>query len=104
MLKKSLANALYDPAMNLAFEQERVGGAAEIVDDRVAIDCDDTGIGFDFDLDNVAAVGEGLSWRHSLMRRIEPRVRARQQFRGIVRTIRHRKNIESAISIRYAEY
>ena len=104
MLKKSLANALYDPAMDLALEQERVDGTSEIVDDRVALDCDDAGIGFDFDLDNVAAVGEGLSWRHSVMRRIEPRLHARRQFRGIVRRLRHCKNIEAEISARYAEY
>jgi hypothetical protein len=29
MLKESLANALYDPAMDLTLEQERVDGAAE---------------------------------------------------------------------------
>jgi hypothetical protein len=32
-LPGSLANALYDPAMDLALEKERVDGAAEIVDD-----------------------------------------------------------------------
>jgi len=51
MLKKSLANALYDPAMDLALEQERVDGTAEIVDNRVALNCDDAGIGVDFGLD-----------------------------------------------------
>src|SRR5436305_9721361 len=38
------------------------------------------------------------------MRRIEPRLHARRQFRGIVRRLRHRKNIEAEISARYAEY
>ena len=44
MLKDSLANALYDPAMDLALEQERVDGAAEIVGDGVALDYDGAGI------------------------------------------------------------
>src|SRR6516165_11797731 len=104
MLKESLANALDDPAMDLALEQERVDGAPEIVDDGVALDYHDAGIGIDFDLDDVAAVGEGLSWRHAVMRRIEPRFHARRQFRGIARRLRHRENIEAEISARYAEY
>src|SRR5437016_11328138 len=90
--------------MNLALEQERVDGAAEIVDDRVALDCDDAGIGFDFDLDNVAAVGEGLSWRYAVMRRVEPRLHARRQFRGIARRLRHRENIEAEIGAGHTEY
>ena len=45
MLKESLANALDDPAMDLALEQERVDGAAEIVDDGVALNYDGAGIG-----------------------------------------------------------
>src|SRR5262249_46045147 len=78
MLKESLANALHDPTMDLALEKERVDGAAEIVDDGVALDCHDAGIGIDLDLDDVAAVGEGLSWRYAVMRRIEPRLHARR--------------------------
>src|SRR5262245_12219608 len=101
MLKESLANALYDPAMDLALEQERVDGAAEIVDDGVALDYDGAGIGVDLDLDDVAAVGEGLSWRYAVM---QPRLHPRRQFRGIVRRLRHRENIEAEISARYAEY
>src|SRR5262245_4000571 len=97
MLKESLADALYDPAMDLALEQERVDCAAEIVNDRVSLDCDGASIGVDFDLDNVAAVGEGLSWRHAVMLRIEPRLHARRQSRGIARRFRHRENIEAEI-------
>src|SRR5215510_4865001 len=104
MLKESLANALDDPTMDLALEQERVDCAAEIVDDGVALDFNDGGIGIDLDLDDVAAVGEGLSWRYAVMRRIEPRLHARRQFRGIARRLRHRKNIEAEISAGHAEY
>src|SRR5215831_7773630 len=104
MLKESLANALDDPAMDLALEQERVDGAAEIVDDGVALDYDGAGIGIDLDLDDVAAVGERLSWRYAVMLRVEPRLHPRRQFRGIVRRLRHRENIEAEISARYAEY
>src|SRR5262249_49975228 len=99
-----LANAVHDPTMDLALEQERVDGAAEIVDDSVALDYDDAGIGVDLYLNDVASVREGLSWRHAVMRRIEPRLHARRQFRGIVRRLRHRENIEAEISARYAEY
>src|SRR5215468_3509499 len=104
MLKESLANSLYNPAMDLALEQERVNGAAEIVDDGVALDDDDAGIGVDLHLDDVAAVGEGLSWRYAVMRRIEPRFHARRQFRGIARRLRHRENIEAEIGTGHAEY
>src|SRR5262245_25704823 len=104
MLKESLANALYDAAMDLALEQERVYGAAEIIDDRVALDCDDAGIGVDFDLDDVAAVGESLSWRYAVMLRVEPRLHARRQFGGIARRLGHRENIEAEIGAGYAEY
>ena len=87
-----------------ALEQERVDGAAEIVDDGVALNCDGAGIGIDFDLDDVAAVGEGLSWRYAVMRRIEPRLHACGQFRGIARSLRHRENIETEIGAEHAEY
>src|SRR5262249_52504576 len=82
----------------------RSGLMVEIVDDSVALDCHDAGIGIDLDLDDVAAVGEGLSWRHAVMRRIEPRLHPRRQFRGIARRLRHRKNIEAEISAGHAEY
>src|SRR6516165_3824581 len=104
MLKESLANALHDPAMDLALEQERVDGAAEIVDDSVALDCDDAGIGVDLYLNDVASVREGLSWRHAVMRRIEPRLHPRRQFRGIARRLRHRENIEAEIGAGHTEY
>src|SRR5262245_30868332 len=104
MLKESLANALYNPAVDLALEQERVDCAAEIVDDGIALDYDDAGIGIDFDLDDVATVGEGLSWRYAVMRRIEPRFHARGQFRGIARRISHRENIEAEIGAGHAKH
>jgi hypothetical protein len=94
VLKESLADALYDPAMDLALEQERVDGAAEVVDHSVALDYDAAGIGVDFDLDNVAAVGERLSWRYAVMLCIQTRLHAHRQFRGIARRLRHRENIE----------
>src|SRR5262249_36585777 len=97
MLKESLANALHDASMDLALEQERVDGAAKIVDDRVAFDCGDAGIGIDLDLGDVAAVGEGLSWRHAVMCRIEPRLHACRQFRGIARRLRHRETREEEV-------
>ena len=50
MFKESLANALYDPTVDLALEQEWVDGATEIVDDRVSFNYDGAGIGIDLDL------------------------------------------------------
>src|SRR5262249_15008339 len=99
-----LANALDDPAMDLALEQERVNGAPEIVDDGVALDYHDAGIGIDLDLDDVAAVGEGLSWRYAVMLRIEPRLHARRQFRGIARRLRHGKTVGGDIGTGPAKY
>src|SRR6478609_8448293 len=104
MLKESLADALDDPAMDLALEQQRINDAAEIVDDGVALNYDGAGIGIDLDLDNVAAVGKGLSWWYAVMRRVEPRFHARRQFRGIARRLRHRENIEAEIGAGHAEY
>jgi hypothetical protein len=62
MLKESLANALYDPARDLAFEQERVDGAPEIVDDGIAPDYDAAGIGIDLDLGDLAADRVSAVW------------------------------------------
>src|SRR5258707_13206273 len=90
--------------MDLALEQERVDGAAEIVDDGVALDYDAAGMGIDLDLGDVAAVGEGLSWRYAVMRRVEPRLHACRPFRGIARRLRHRENIEAEIGAGHAEY
>src|SRR6516165_9583035 len=104
MLKESLANALDDPAMDLALEQERVDGAPKIVDDGIALDCDAACIGIDLDLGDVAAVGEGLSWRYAVMRRVEPRLHPCRQFRGIARRLRHRENIEAEVGAGHAEY
>ena len=38
VFEQRLADALHDAAMHLAFEQQRIDGAAEIVDDGVALD------------------------------------------------------------------
>ena len=45
------------------FEQERVDGAPEIVDDGIALDYDAAGIGIDLDLGDLAAVGESFQKR-----------------------------------------
>src|SRR5262249_60711894 len=97
MLKDSLANALHDPAMDLALKHERVDGAAEIVDDGVALNYDGAGIGIDLDLDDVAAVGEGQSWRYPGVRRIEPRLHTRRHLGGNGRRPPHRRNIEAGV-------
>ena len=62
--------------MVLALEQERVNGVAKIVDYRVAFDGDSAGIWIDLDLDDVAAIGEGLRRRHAMMRSVESGLQA----------------------------
>jgi len=52
---------LHDPAMDLSLEQKRVDSAAEIVDDGVAFDGDDTGVGIDLDLGRC-----GSRWERSV--------------------------------------
>ena len=51
-----LAEAVRDAAMDLAMDDHRVDGAANIVDGAVAYDLDDTGIGVDLDLTDMAAI------------------------------------------------
>ena len=57
--------------MNLAFEQQWIDGAAEIVDHRVALDRNRAGVGIDLDLDDVTAVRKSLRQRHLIVRRVE---------------------------------
>src|ERR1039457_4032580 len=90
--------------MDLSLEQKRVDGAAEIVDDGVAFDGDDTGVGIDLDLDDVAAVGKGLCQRHAVMRRIESGLHARWQFRGIARRLGYLHKIDAEIGAGHGEY
>ena len=97
MLQQRLPDALHDAAMDLAFEQKRIDGAAEVVDDRVAFDGDDAGLRIDLDLDDVAAVGKGLCRRHAAMRGVESRLHAGRQFRRIARRLRHFEKIEAEI-------
>src|ERR1700732_962917 len=59
LLKQGLAGALRDPAMRLAVQDQRVDGATDIVDRRVAGDFDTPGLGIDFNLADVKAMWEG---------------------------------------------
>src|SRR5439155_4760633 len=93
-----------EPAIREDVEWRRIDVSDEIVDDGVAVNYDGAGIGIDLDLGDVAAVGEGLSWRYAVMRRVEPRLHARRQFRGIARRLRHRENIEAEIGAGHTEY
>jgi hypothetical protein len=61
-----LADALHDAAMRLAVNEERVDDNAEIVDEGVAHDLDDAGIGIDLHFADVATVWESRG-RPSLM-------------------------------------
>src|ERR1700730_7889735 len=58
LLKQGLASALPDPAIRLAVQDQRVDGAADIVDCRVAGDLDPPGLGIDLDLADVKAMWE----------------------------------------------
>ena len=59
VLAQRLADALHDPAMRLAIDQQRVDDRAEIIDESIADDLDHAGLGVDLDLGDVAAIGEG---------------------------------------------
>ena len=103
VLEQRLADALHDAAVDLALEQQRIDGAAEIVDHGVALDGDGAGIGIDLDLDDVAAVGKGLRRRHADMGGIEPGRHAGRQFFRIARRFRHFEDIEAQIGAGHAE-
>ena len=104
VLEQRLADALDDAAMDLAFEQQRIDGAAEIVDHGVALDGDHAGVGIDLDLDDVAAVGKGLRRRHAVMRRVEPGLHPRRQLGRIARRLRHVEQIDAQIGAGHAEF
>ena len=55
MLPQRLADALGDAAMGLAMQDQRIDGAADIVDRGVAHDLDVPGVGVDLDLADRAA-------------------------------------------------
>ena len=104
MLDQRLADALHNPAMDLPFEQQRVDGAAEIIDHSVTLNADRAGIGIDFQLDDVASVGKGLRGRNALMRGIEPGLHAGRQLGGIARFLRHLEKVEVQVGAGDPEY
>src|ERR1700736_2139138 len=59
VLQKGLTNTLCNPALDLAHGQHRVDQTTIVVDDRVALNGDGSGIRVDLDLGDMAAVGEG---------------------------------------------
>ena len=58
MLPQRLADALGDAAVGLAVQNQRIDGAADIVDRGVARDLDVAGVGVDLDLADRAAERE----------------------------------------------
>ena len=58
MLHQRLADALGDAAMHLAVNDERIYGAADIVDRDVVDDADRTGFHIDLDLAHMGAIRE----------------------------------------------
>src|SRR2546429_244554 len=68
LLEQRLARALHDAAVSLAVENERIHGAADVVHGCQAHDFHHAGVGIDFHLAHLAAVGkrgdaEGLGMR-----------------------------------------
>ena len=86
-LQEGLPDALHDPAVHLSLEQQRIDGAAEVVDDRVALERDQAGAGIDLDLDDVTPVGKGLRRRYAMMGGVEARLHAGRQFGRIERRL-----------------
>ena len=65
VFQQRLADSLGDAAVDLAVNNERVHGAADVVDGDVGDHLDRTGIGIDFDFADMGAVrvaglGDGL--------------------------------------------
>ena len=58
MLEQRLADALRDAAMDLAVDDQRIDGAADVVDRAVAHDLDGAGLRIDLDFADMGAVGE----------------------------------------------
>ena len=88
MFVQRLANALCDPAMNLAFKHQRIDHRAEIIDDGITLDFHLAGAGIDLKLNNMAATikqaalvhddtkstilyigNNSQTWRNSIVRR-----------------------------------
>ena len=59
LLDQDLADALGEPAMHLALEGQGIDHRADIIDDDITDEADRTGLGIDFHLADVAAIGEG---------------------------------------------
>src|SRR6516165_8806841 len=90
--------------MHLTLEQQRVDGAAEIVDHRIAFNGNCPGIRIDLDLDDVAAVRESLCRRRARMCCVKTGCHARRQFGGISRRLRRLENVQMKIGARHAEH
>ena len=56
---QALPDGLRDAAMYLAFQEQRIDGAADLVDGVVAQDLDGAGLGIDLDLADVTTIGIG---------------------------------------------
>src|SRR6516165_12289621 len=90
--------------MHLTLEQQRVDGAAEIVDHRIAFNGNCPGIRIDLDLDDVAAVRESLCRRRARMCCVKTGCHARRQFGGISRRLRRLENVQMKTGARHAEH
>ena len=66
VLEQRLPGALGDAAVDLAVDDQRVDGKSDVVDRGIADEGDHAGLRVDFDLANVAAVGEARL-RHGLV-------------------------------------
>ena len=58
MFHQRLADALGDAAMDLAMDDQRIDGAADIVDRGVVHELDGAGLRIDLDLADMAAIGK----------------------------------------------
>ncbi len=83
--------------MGLAVQDERVDRAPDIVDRGVADEIDRAGIGIDFDLADLRAVGEARERDGLVRHRAQRPLQIRRQIRPRRRRLRHRENAERAV-------
>src|SRR5580704_5405143 len=89
LFHQRLADALYDAAVELAFNDERIDDDAEVVDTGILGDLDDSGLRIDLDLGDMAAVRVGRrAGSVADMGDVERLWRVRRRLRAVIELFR----------------
>ena len=97
LLEQRLAGALGDPAMGLTMQDERVDGAADIVDGGVADDLDGPGLWVDLDFADMKPVREGSNLARDLADTGERPAQLLGETRVVLRHRRDSEQVERAV-------